>query len=110
MKRFFMKPTIKRRVPRFPSGVYESNYITYCPVISAILISANETPVKKGKKITLSQQQLKVFLLMLENLPNKLIADKLDLTPETVRSYRKEVLKKIRNSGYSFNLEYAVAM
>lgn len=82
----------------------------YCPVISAILISANETPVKKGKKITLSEQQLKVFLFMLQNLPNKLIADHLGLEIETVRGYRKKVLSKIKMSGYSCNIEYAVAM
>ncbi|HKR04443.1 MAG TPA: hypothetical protein VJY62_07385 [Bacteroidia bacterium] len=62
------------------------------------------------KKKSCSSPPQDFLNLETSNYSYKLIADRLDLETETVRGYRKKVLGKIKKSGYSSNLEYAVSM
>lgn len=76
----------------------------YSPVIASI-VAGMQHP-----ETTFSERQQQVFELMLEGLPNKLIADKVGLRLSTVQVHRKCIKKKIKEAGFTHELPFAYAM
>lgn len=92
--------------------VLEKDEPYICPKILQILNTEAPSPLnKKGLKISLSPRQSEVFLLLfIEDLPEKLIAEKLGISPQTTHDHHKEINRKMRLSGFGSPLEYGVKM
>lgn len=80
--------------------------IYYCDGASAkltLLIAKNDRIpfIKKDSKIELSQKEIDVILMICQELTNKEIADRLNLSIRTVEGYRDRIQSKIgaRNSA-----------
>ena len=57
-----------------------------------------ETLINKNLH-TLTPREWDVLLLIADDVPNKEIADKLHLTPESVKTYRARIAEKLAISG-----------
>jgi DNA-binding CsgD family transcriptional regulator len=65
--------------------------------------------LRRNKKVILSEKQREVFLLRMQGLSNKQVADKSGLSPGTVSDYYKEAIAKIRRWKNGNRLKYMVA-
>ncbi len=74
-------------------GVFLSQEVSHC-LYSAI---QRDTPSPKetGLLDRLTKRELQVMRLVAQGMSNKEVADTMTLSPETVRSYRKSLMKKL---------------
>jgi LuxR family maltose regulon positive regulatory protein len=64
--------------------------------VKQLLRAMNDTPeVDQSPKGKLTGQEFKIFLLMLDRLMNKEIAERLNITVDTVKFHIKNIYKKL---------------
>ncbi len=74
-------------------GVYLSPEVSHCLFDS---LQPGKEPTQGGMLQVLTHRELQVLRLIAEGNTSKEIAAMMTLSPETVRSYRKSVMKKLR--------------
>lgn len=83
----------------------ENNYIATLMGINGrtdfhqIDLSAN--PTKHGQKTSLTRRELEILPLIAKGLSSIEIAERLDISPQTVRVHRKNILKKTQTTNSS---------
>ena len=104
-KGYLLKNAHKNEIVNAISAVYEGE-VYYCDETSAKLsrmIAANERIpfIRKKEKIEFSDREIDVILLICDQLTNKEIASRLNLSIRTIEGYRDRIQEKIgaRNSA-----------
>lgn len=73
--------------------------IYYCGAAKVVLSADENQPEKTDDNSQLSQREIEIVRLIAEGLTNKDIADKLFISVHTIKTHRKNIIKKL---GFTF--------
>lgn len=111
-KGYLLKNAHKNEIVDAINAVYEGE-LYYCNETSAKLsrmIAANEKIpfIRKKEKVEFSDKEIDVILLICEQLTNKEIAQKLNLSTRTIEGYRDRIQEKIGAKNSAGIVIYAI--
>lgn len=111
-KGYLLKNAHKNEIVNAINAVYEGE-VYYCDETSSKLsrlIAANEKIpfIRKKDKIEFSEKEIDVILLICEQLTNKEIAQRLNLSIRTIEGYRDRIQEKIGARNAAGIVVYAI--
>jgi two-component system, NarL family, response regulator LiaR len=85
--------TVERLLSAISAAVEGATYLD--PQIARKVIENLKVPSSKGNNANLSQRELDVLRLMVDGLSNPEIADKLYLSPNTIKTHVRGIMNKL---------------